>query len=49
MQNFKNHSKEAYLGRISDLGLCKGYASLIGGKAEGYNFDLAVCKQEPKG
>ncbi len=38
--NLKKCSKEALLGRISDLGVCKGHTILIWRYAEGYNFDL---------
>ena len=41
-QNLKNHSKEALLGRIFDLGVRKGHIILIWGYAECYNFDLGV-------
>ncbi len=43
-QKFKNYSKEAYLGRIFDLGLRKGVTTLIWGYAEEYNFDLGLHK-----
>jgi hypothetical protein len=42
-QNFKNLSKDAYLGRIFDIGgVHKGDPILIWGYAEEYNFDLGV-------
>ncbi len=38
----KKNSKEALLGRIYDLGVCKGHTILIWAYAKGYNFDLGV-------
>ncbi len=40
--NFKNDSKQVYLGRIIDLGVREGDTILIWGYAEGYNPDLGV-------
>ncbi len=40
--NFKNNSKQVYLGRIIDLGVRKGGTILIWGYTEGYNPDLGV-------
>ena len=42
MPNFKNDSKQVYLGRIIDLGVHEGDTILIWGYAEGYNPDLGV-------
>ncbi len=42
MPNFINHSKQVYLGRIFDLGVCEGDTILIWGDTEGYNPDLGV-------
>ncbi len=39
-QNFKNRSKEAFLGRIFYLGVRKGHIILIWGYAEGYNLGV---------
>ncbi len=46
MQNSKNRSKEALLGRIFILVVREGDTSLIKGYAEGYNFDLGVRKYQ---
>ncbi len=42
----KNHSNEAYVGRIFYLGVREGDTSLIWGYAEGYNFDLGVREDQ---
>ncbi len=42
MQNLKKCSKEAFLGRIFDLGVREGHIIIIWGYAEGYSFDLGV-------
>jgi hypothetical protein len=46
MQNLKKCSKEAFLGRIFDLGVCEGHIILIWGYAEGYSFDLGVRRYQ---
>jgi hypothetical protein len=46
MQNFKNHPKQVYFGRIFDLGVREGGKILIWGYAEGYNPDQGVHKYQ---
>jgi hypothetical protein len=41
-QNLKKCSKEAFLSRMFDLGVCEGHIILIWGYSEGYSYDLGV-------
>jgi hypothetical protein len=42
----KKCSKEALVGRIFDLGVREGHTILVWGYAEGYSFDLGVCRYQ---